>query len=322
MQTFIKKTLFFIGGITTLSIVFFTLWFNYYSTPSPNLSNSISLNAKVQFLKNNFSIANIDILAIGSSMSLNNINSTSITKTHSNKKYLNLSSWGLSMEETFNLLKIYNKKYHPKTIIISSNYTDFKSSSQRIKYNLINEFLTSKKSIIYNLKFWNFRQAIRESRLLGMYKNDNTIYRSLKFDKNGGVNYPGANFHIDAKRWNGDLNKNKIDIIQYSYLDSITNFCTSNRLNFVFVQSPFREGYYSKIKKEDLTFIKNHIDQVEKILNCTNAIFVNSLNEQWNDNLFVDFSHLNKEGSQVYTEYFLKQIKMNERTTMYKNNSR
>ena len=137
MQIFIKKILFFIGGITTLSIVFFTLWLNYYSTPPPNLSNSISLNAKVLFLKNNFSRANIDILAIGSSMSLNNINSSSITKAYSDEQYLNLSSWGLTMEETFNLIKIYNKKYHPKTIIISSNYSDFKGSSQKIKYNLI-----------------------------------------------------------------------------------------------------------------------------------------------------------------------------------------
>jgi hypothetical protein len=316
MQKFIKKSLFFFGGIVSLLIVFFPIWFQFYTLPPPNVSNSISLNAKVLYLKDNLPKGNIDILSIGSSMSLNNINSNSIAKNQYNKNYINVSSWGLNIEESFNLLKTYNIKYNPKTVIISSNLVDFFISKQKIKYNIINKFLASNNFNIHYLKFWSFSQAIRDSRLLSLYKYDNTIYESLKFDKYGGVNYPGNNFKINDKRWQGEKLKNySIDTIQYSYLDSISKYCSSNGIKFVFIQSPFREGYYSKLKKEELCIIQNHIDKVEIILNNTNSLFVNSLVENWNDRLFVDFTHLNEEGSRLYTEYFLEQMKMHELRT-------
>ena len=311
MRKFLKKLLLFFGAMAIFLIVFFAVWFQYYTAPPPNASNSISLNAKVLFLKNNFSEADIDVLSIGSSMSLNNIN----TEAFADTKYLNASSWGLNMKEIFNLLKIYNIKYNPKTLIISSNLNDFNISQQEIDYTNISEYLSSDNFSITDLKFWSFRQAIQDSRLLSLYKFDNTSYQSLKFDKSGGVNYPATNFHINENRWRGDdLKTYAIDPVQYSYLDSISTFCSSHSIKLIFVQSPFREGYYSKIKEEDLAIIQNHIKKVENTLVNTNTIFVNSVVENWKDSLFVDFTHLNEEGSRVYTEYFLKQVKMKELT--------
>lgn len=312
MRKFLKKSLLFIGGMAIFLIVFFAIWFQYYTAPPPNASNSISLNAKVLFLKNNFSEVDIDVLSIGSSMSLNNINSEAFADT----KYLNASSWGLNMKEIFNLLKIYNIKYNPKTLIISSNLSDFNISQQEIDYTSINEYLSSDNFNLTDLEFWSFRQAIQDSRLLSVYQYDNTSYQSLKFDKFGGVNYPVANFHINDNRWRGDDLKNyAIDPMQYSYLDSISTFCYSNSIKFILVQSPFRQGYYSNLQVEDLSIIQDHIDNVENTLQATNSIFVNSLTENWKDSLFVDFTHLNEEGSRVYTGYFLEQMKKKELKT-------
>ncbi len=310
MQKFIKKIIYFVSIFAVLITAFCLFWFQYYSTPLPNLSNSISLNAKVWYLKNISNNTNVNVIALGSSMSLNNINSNAMVKAWGNENYLNVSSWGLNMQENFNLLKLYFKKYNPKTIIISSNYIDFRASHQKIKYNLIHEYLESQNSIGFYFKAWNFKQYIMDSREYGLYKTDRTNYQSLKFDKTGGVNYPKIKFNLNVKRWNGSQIKNEeLNPSQYFYLDSIAKFCFNNRINLVFVQSPFRQGYYSKLKPDELTFLNNHNYKVKEILFENNAIFINANNETWDDSLFVDFTHLSEEGSLRYTEYFLNKLK-------------
>ncbi|WP_396632593.1 hypothetical protein [Maribacter sp. R86514] len=309
MKSFIKKLLMFFGVFTGLLLVFLFCWFQYYSFPPPNVSNSISFNAKALYIKNKFSKENVDILAIGSSMSLNNINSNVIAKTYGNQQYLNASSWGLNMEETFNLLKIYSKKYHPETVVISSNFGDFQASYQTIKFNYTEEYLLGNNLIKY-LKNSNLSQLILDSRLLGLYKNSNTMYQSLKFDTYGGVNYPLSNFQINDKRWKGEkLINEEIDLIQYTYLDSISKLCSSNSMKLIFVQSPFREMYYSKLSKQELAILNNHTSKIENILLDNDAIFVNSLDKTWQESLFVDYNHLNEKGSRLYTEFFLKNLK-------------
>ena len=76
MKKFIRKTIKLIIPLTILSL----LWVLIYGFPPPNLSPNISFNARMFNLKERHIDVNIDVLAIGSSMSLNNIHT----------KYLNI----------------------------------------------------------------------------------------------------------------------------------------------------------------------------------------------------------------------------------------
>jgi len=51
-----------------------------------------------------------------------------------------------------------------------------------------------------------------------------------------------------------------------------------------------------------------HANKIESILKRKNQLFINCQNELWNNNLYVDYSHFNKEGAKKYTEYFIKEI--------------
>ncbi len=300
----------FIGIVFILSI----LWFQHYTLPLPNLSNSISLNAKVEFLKTRGGNNNANVMSIGSSYSLNNINSNAICKNYGVDQYLNMSSWGLNIEEVYYLFKIYSKIYKPGLVIISSNYGDFCTSRKKIKYKKISEFLKSEDYLYCYVNEWNFKQSILDSREFGLYKNDKTNYQSLMFDNNGGVNYPAKNFKINSKRWDGgNITKHLINEAQYSFLDSIASFCYVNNIKLVYVISPFREGYYQKLGEEELEILYNHNKKVNKILSPYGMFCINSLEKNWNDSLFVDYSHLSEEGSYEYTKYFLEQLElMNE----------
>ena len=66
----------FITKITLIILpifIFIVVWLFIYGPPPPKLSTSISFNAKMKNIKDKQLGKKIDILAIGSSMSLNNI---------------------------------------------------------------------------------------------------------------------------------------------------------------------------------------------------------------------------------------------------------
>src|SRR3982751_6326885 len=72
--------------------------------PAPALSDSYSLNEKIEFLRTKEK--DIPILAIGSSIALNNLHSETIAKNITGKKFLNAASWGMNMGDNYSLLKV------------------------------------------------------------------------------------------------------------------------------------------------------------------------------------------------------------------------
>lgn len=288
--------------IFTVSIL---LW--YFGQPPLIHSNSVSLNAKINDIRKNYPKSNLDVLSFGSSMNLNNLNSEVIVNNYGGK-YLNISSWGQNMGENYNLMKIFIPYYNPKLIFISGNYMDFISSNIDINYGSI-------KSYIYNSSFNNninpFNKKSIDFYRLSYYRKDN--YNSLNYDKNGGVNYPKKGFKINNKRWVGSEIR-KPELKQYKYLDSILKYCNDNEVKLIYIQSPFRSGFISKISPGERTIIKNHIHKLDSILNNNNAFFINSLKVDWSDSLFVDISHLHKEGAMQYTNFAINNFKL-----IYKN---
>tara|TARA_B110000459_G_C16605587_1_gene493373 strand:+ start:1834 stop:2763 length:930 start_codon:yes stop_codon:yes gene_type:complete len=302
MKKFIRKTIKLIIPLTILSL----LWVLIYGFPPPNLSPNISFNARMFNLKERHIDVNIDVLAIGSSMSLNNIHTKTI-KNNLSEKYLNISSWGQKIEDDFKLIKILTKHYKPKKIIISSNFMDFGSGKIGIKYNLIDSYLF--KNEIKHYTELNIQYLLKESRSYFNKKRDGNNYKSLMYDDCGGINFKSNNFNISLERWNGySINKFKKGTNQYYFLDSISKFCKEKDITFVFVQSPFREGYVSLLNEHELSVLNNHKNKIESILKRNNNLFIDSQKKSWEDDLFVDYSHLNSKGAKKYTEYFLKEI--------------
>ena len=277
--------------------------------PPPNISNSISFNKKSQFIRNNGFI-NFDILSLGSSMTLRNIYSQSIVKYFKNGSYLNASSWGVNMEENFQLLKIFHEIYSPKYLIIASNLIDFRESEKIFNYNIIKKYLKSRKIFLpyYHLRTFDFNYYKDNILLLKRMDLNPNTYGTLIYDRYGGANFDKNNFIIKDKRWNLNVVDTKIDTLQYSYLDSIFKFCNDKNVSLLFIESPLREGIYKTLGEENRIKLKNHIRKINNISQLYDGITVNTSIDYLNDSLFVDSTHLSDIGALIFTESSLTSL--------------
>jgi len=301
MNKFIKKVVFFALPIA----IFIGVIVIIYGSTVPNLSNSISFNAKMLFIKEKEINTELDVLALGSSMTLNNVHSETIAGKFG-PKYLSISSWGQSIEQDFKLLKIFALRYRPKNLVISSNFMDFEDKPFKIKFDLLDK---------YSYKFspltgFDLRYNIKIADDYKGHLIEKNSYKYLNFDKYGGINLIGKDLKIDSIRWRGrNIDESEILRKHYSYLDSIARYSQKNDIHFVFVQSPFREGFYYSLNKKQKEILGLHTAKVNSIMEKYGHQYINTMIQVWPDSLFIDYSHLNKKGAEKYTKSFVEQIK-------------
>jgi len=112
-------------------------------------------------------------------MTLNNLNSEVVLAEFNTKKYLNTASWGSTMQETFNFLKLLNTLYDLEEVIIVSNIIDFRESTKGIDFDFIKFYLTNNKPEVYlsflnnfNLKYYINSIGDAKKKILISSKND------------------------------------------------------------------------------------------------------------------------------------------------------
>jgi len=285
--------------------VWIALNYQNIDRPAPNLSTSYSFNEKMLFLAQHEGEQQIDVLSLGSSMSLNNLHSRTITEIFGTEEYINTASWGANMQENFALLQILEPIYEPKTLIIATNLCDFKESTKTIRYDMLDDYLRSedKSSILCYLRTFDLHYYITNAKYSKLVRNNPSAYEFLGYDMNGGVNMQGDGFHIDPKRWNGDtIFDQKIDPVWYQYLDSISLFCKAKEIELLIFQSPMRNGYMVDLNENGKAAIGLHIDRIKRS-SKDHFTFVNAMDTTWSDPLFVDWIHLNEKGAELFTEY-------------------
>ena len=300
MKYFIIKTTVFI-----LSIAFPFLLVNSIIGWSPKVySNSVSFNAKMFDIKNNHLSDNPAILSIGSSMSLNNISTQSV-RLNIDSNFLNISSWGQSIEFTYRNLVFFDTIYKPKIVIFPFNIGDFHTISPE-RPNLTAHFY---KSLFnpYDIE-WN---ALRKpSREYHYYRKDSSNYNFLGFDKNGGVSLNRKGFNISPLRWQKDTIYPP-DLTQYSYLDSAYSLSIQSGFRLVLIQTPLRMGWQESRSALDSILLSQHVDKLTKYSEESGVQFINGLRFVSCDSLFVDYSHLSRDGSTLFTDSICKLIKSN-----------
>lgn len=310
MPEFIKQAFLFACYLFAASACLFLsyLWYtaiNTRNSPAPNLSDSYTYNEKMRFLHTH--TINTDIIATGSSMSLNNLSSEVITQKLHSGSYLNTASWGMSMKDDFLLLKILTAVNKPRTLIIASNVLDFATPDKKVHYGILQDYLASDEAVSCTmmLKTFDLKYYIRNFNLAKKLRASSNNYQYLGFDKYGAVSYDAYNFLIAHRRWNEDFLNLTLLPEQYRYLDSIAVFCRSENINLLFFQSPIRQGLYTALSREKTTTLHTHIDRIQNILAKYDHVFVNATSTTWNDSLFVDGIHLNSTGARLFTSYCL-----------------
>lgn len=277
--------------------------------PAPIFSDSYSFNEKVLFLKDDTYDAKI--ISIGSSMTLTNLHSEVIISEFQSEKYINTASWGSCMEDNYSLLNLFYGIYPVDVLIIVSNIGDFQEVTKDIDVAFVKDYLTGKIGDVIGIYFRNFNLSYYIDNYIyaKRYRNRNNAYQSLRYDRFGMVKFERLNFKISQKRWVNDYLGNFNKELDYSYLDSISDHCVRNNIDFYFFQGPIREGLESKVAQFERDLVDSHIARIDSILTNDNHHFVNSTKVVWPDSLFVDGIHLNELGARLFTGYCFDELR-------------
>jgi hypothetical protein len=311
MTKFIKKLFLFIILIT---IILSGAFYYFYKIggddlPAPNLSNSISFNEKIDFIKDK-DLSKIEYIVLGSSMALNNIDSETMVK-YCGENFLNLASWGFKISDSNQFVgNLINYFPNLKTVILSTNlmdYSDKRLLEINIEYSKVKRVLNNYLGIFTYLTNFNLKYFYNNSKENKQRTADNNSYQSLNFDRKGGVVISIKPDKIDPERWSKNLNDYKISDYEVSNLIELIKILKEKKIELIIAISPLRPGSQNK---EDYDAYTNEINKIQNITVKENVKYINTNDFQiWDDSLFVDYAHLNKFGCSKYTELVISKFK-------------
>lgn len=269
-------------------------------------TNSISFNSKI-YETRRLTEDNFDYLAIGSSMTLNNLNSNTLQGflNERDENFYNFASWGTTIQDNETWLEILLEKYNPKGVIMFSSMEDFEGENKPIDKEDVSAYIRGRQQSTFYLK----HSVFNDLTYINEYKElvgDTLSYDSLHYDESGGVNLSVYTDSIESNRWNKTFTETfHEDNIQYSALRTISQTLKEKGIDFYFVQMPSRPNYVADENARSI--LNQHVATCESIINETGQHFYNGIDyELFSDFYFSDYTHMNVEGSMLMTNLFIE----------------
>lgn len=302
------KIWFFVFFFLLIGAFVLIIYLNKFENVPLRFTNSISFDAKLNFLKKSEKWNNVEIIIIGSSMGLNNINSGILSYEFQNENIVNISSWGLKVQEVFDLLKLINLS-KVKKIIYLNQYFDFYGESindynkEHVKKYLNNKFDLSPYLKTFNTLNYDFKDYILWKK---RYINNN-YYNDLGFNEYGDVELFIPKHNINLKRWNEIVNTENLKN-NFDSFENMIKFLNKNKIELIVVTTPYRKEFFSIDK-----FINQYNAYSMKILELNKQYdfkYINLQNSlELSDTFFVDSSHLSSKGAELVSKKIVEIIK-------------
>ena len=284
---------------------------DFSEKPAPRLTPNFSLNEKVRWLKVNG--GNCDILVIGSSMALGNIDGPHIKSALPNRSILNTGAWGLSLMDTLNLLQIIAPICKPKLIVLVMAQSDFSHSNTVPDWSQISRYLNHKRlepefSYIYNMDGLYYLTSFIDR--IGKKEMGNKIYDSLNFDETGGVVLDSIGLVVDEKKWNGFLMERLLTNIDINNglksLSKIKSVALKNDSQLLIISNPIRKSAWKLFSENNASELWSYVSQ----WSIRNQVsFINdSQSLNLDDSHFADYMHLNNKGARALINDLIPKI--------------
>ena len=94
--------------------------------------------------------------------------------------------------------------------------------------------------------------------------------------------------------------------ISLNYIDSIITFTSSKKITPIFISLPVHEKYISKVPEG----IKSAFESLSSKLKLNDIKFLDYTTLKISDSLFLDFDHINKDGSKLITRRIIEDLKL------------
>ncbi|BAV10157.1 hypothetical protein FLA_6217 [Filimonas lacunae] len=289
-----------------------------YKGYPPLLTNSVSFDAKVEYAQQR-NIRQANVMALGSSMTLNNISSRVMVDSL-DTSYFNFSCWGLQMADTRLMAVNYVPKYKPRYVLICSSLPDFSKPENTATYKnyfSTDDYWREHWSGIFYFKNYNSLWEII-ARKMGREEQarNGNIYNSLSFDDGGGVLLDVPKDRISESRWNEQFTfPNNYTNNQYQELALLSNYLKKNQVKLVFVQAPIKESFILNSSSQDE--LNRHFNRCRNIVEQNGGVYMNYHDPAlYTNDLFVDQFHLSETGATMFTRQITHQLKNNLLTAL------
>jgi len=288
MKRFIIKVVLLLAGIVIPFCVLFELGYLPVITES-GLFDSKALTSRQKEIKH------VDLMAMGSSMTMYELNSDIMVKNF-RQSYYNFACWNLQIGDSYTLLKTYIPQYKPDYLIIFSSFGDFTWPTNSSYHNYADA------------------PALMRGRLPGLFyfKNFSAIRRvidrkqtyKVKFD-----NWGGAQMVYDPRN-----DKHKFPVfptantsIAYRSLDSLAAMLQGEKIQLIFIQTPVRHLGADSVTRQHYQV---HFNRCRDIITRHSGIYLNYDRPAiFTADLFADPYHLKPAGSKVLTENAVLDLK-------------
>ena len=294
--------------LVLLTLIIMAFAYAYYFIkhyPIP-ITNRISLDAKITFIKENIDINSVDTIIVGSSIGLNNVQGETLQKSSTKaNSVLNLSVYEATPPQIEQILELTHSFPNLKRIIYSAQYSDFAYEGKMKDYNstFINSYLQNTLSIKEKLSFyfkscqniffcinraWNWRDKYQQ----------NNQFTYLGFDSTGSVPLHIYGDDIIASRWQRP-HSDKQNSRDFEALDRMSQRAKKENIEFIFVVQPYRQALIDKFSHVAPTML-SFAQKAKGIMKKNGGNFLDLHSYlKLKDNYFADRSHLNNNGSVV-----------------------
>lgn len=269
------------------------------------ITNSVSMNAKLSYA-DKMNAEDLDIIGIGSSMTLNNLNSEAfVNSLPENVTFFNYAAWGVTMEDNCIVLQNLLQTSEPKSVILFSNIVDFfDENGSQFQGEDLKNYMDGKawNDVILAVKY-AFPNNIVTMQEYKAHIKDRNFYSTLLFDEYGGVPLEVYGDSIDETRWNILLEEDNVQERQYQALEELCQLAKAVDIELYFVQTPSRYHYLSA---GGMNYLESHKKRCQEIIEKYGQNYYDATDfEKYDDSLFADYIHLNREGSELLTEEFV-----------------
>ncbi len=277
--------------------------------PPIPLTGNISFDEKIEWLWKRGQ-RDWDVLAAGSSMTLNNLHSEgAVSALPVGSRYVNSASWSLKMGDTKKFVDYLCALHQPKSVIVICGPMDFygKNSVEFIQRDNLDFYRTTTNYSLLVARYFDPIYYHKHSREIYEQRRTRESYRSLMFDSGGGVpmdvNYPS----VDPQRWNEKPRPELIDPSQYTEFERLVAMLEARKIQLICAQSPIRSDAYDA---SDTVALDRHWQRLGEILEAHGFQFYNihrslSLGPE----AFADYSHLNAIGARQFTVALMDQAR-------------
>ncbi|MBK6753153.1 MAG: hypothetical protein IPH53_10765 [Flavobacteriales bacterium] len=277
--------------------------------PAPKVTNNIALNEKLAFAKRNMP-EGVDVLGLGSSMSLNNLNSKAVMEHFGAVRYLNAGAWGVGAAELSEVGPLLVDRLKPRIVLLSTNLMDFKRGGHTMVLgedsSAMASYMSAHNEALSYVLHWDMSYYLRQMEANKVRFTDAANYEFLAFDAHGGASLNVPPERISRSRFElPPPIESELDEDRYAAFAEFARYLHQHEVQMILMECAYLDGMRTA---EHNALQAKHLARLRAVLEPLGHRIVDANQGSWPDALFVDSSHLREKGAEAMTRFCLAQL--------------